>query len=160
MRLPFFGRKPLELLAPGAPAPDFDLADHRGGRVRLADLRGRRVLLWFYPRASTSGCTAEGKGFRDRIPAIGDKGVILGMSFDTPAANRAFAEKHGFPFQLLCDTDKSVSMAYRACRSRRSLFPDRITYLIDAQGRIESAERVTDIAAHVESATARLCALK
>ena len=81
------------------------------------------------------------------------------MSFDSPAANKAFADKHGFPFQLLCDTDKSMSIAYRACRSRRSLFPDRITYIIDAQGRIEAGERVSDIAAHVEAATARLCSL-
>jgi thioredoxin-dependent peroxiredoxin len=82
------------------------------------------------------------------------------VSFDTPAKNKAFAEAQQFPFPLLCDTDKSMSIAYRACRSRRALFPDRITYIIDAQGRIESAERVSDIAAHVESATARLCTLK
>jgi thioredoxin-dependent peroxiredoxin len=55
MKLPFFGRKPPELLPAGSPAPDFDLPDHRGGRVRLADLRGQRVLLWFYPKASTGG---------------------------------------------------------------------------------------------------------
>ena len=55
MRLPFFGRKPLQLLQPGTPAPDFDVLDHHGRRVRLADLRGRRVLLWFYPKASTGG---------------------------------------------------------------------------------------------------------
>jgi thioredoxin-dependent peroxiredoxin len=83
--------------------------------------------------------------------------VILGVSFDTPADNKAFADAHGFPFALLSDEDKSMSLAYHACADRDAKYPDRITYLIDAQGRIESAERVTDIAAHVESATARLC---
>jgi len=82
------------------------------------------------------------------------------VSFDTPADNKAFAEAQQFPFRLLCDTDKSMSLAYRACADRGAKYPDRITYLIDAQGRIESAERVTDIAAHVQSATARLCQLK
>ncbi len=81
------------------------------------------------------------------------------MSFDTPADNKTFADAQGFPFQLLCDTDKSMSIAYRACADRGAKYPDRITYIIDAEGRIESAERVANIAEHVESATKRLCRL-
>jgi thioredoxin-dependent peroxiredoxin len=157
MKLPFFGRKAPALLPVGSTAPDFDLPDHRGGRVRLSQLRGKRVLLWWYPRASTRGCTLEGQGFRDRSATIGAAGVVLGVSFDTPADNKAFADEHRFPFQLLCDTDKSVSLAYHACADRDSRHPDRVTYLIDSGGRVEWAERVTDIAAHVDSATARLC---
>lgn len=83
--------------------------------------------------------------------------MILGVSFDTPEANRAFRDKHGFPFALLSDRTREMALAYGACRSRRALFPDRITYILDADGRVEHAERVSDIARHVDEATARLC---
>jgi len=143
-----------KLLPAGTPAPDFSVQDHLGRTVRLADLKGQRVLLYWYPKADTPGCTKESCSFRDHYPQIG-AGRIYGVSFDSPAANKAFVEKYKLPFPLLCDTTKAMSIAYGAA-GKFSLFPDRVTYLIDADGRIEHAEKVRDIAAHVDAVVARL----
>jgi peroxiredoxin len=83
--------------------------------------------------------------------------VILGVSFDAPEANRKFREAQGFPFVLLCDTTRELGLAYGACTSRKAWFPERISYVIGADGRIEWAEKAGDIAAHVAQATQRLC---
>jgi peroxiredoxin Q/BCP len=82
--------------------------------------------------------------------------LILGVSFDGVEKNAKFAAKQEFPYQLLCDTDKQLSRAYGAAKGKASLFPDRITYVIDADGTIEWAEKVGDIDAHVHAALARL----
>lgn len=79
------------------------------------------------------------------------------MSFDTPAENKAFAEKYGFTYPLLCDTTRALGLAYGACTEPDAKYAERITYIIDAEGRIESAEKVKDIAAHVDAAIAQLC---
>ena len=81
---------------------------------------------------------------------------MFGVSFDTPADNAAFARKHDFPYRLLCDTDKRMAVAYRAVTGPEAGYPDRVTYVLDAQGTIVYAERVTDIAADVERASACL----
>jgi peroxiredoxin Q/BCP len=151
-----FWKKKAKLLAAGAKAPDFAVQDHLGNSVTLAGLRGRRVLLYWYPKADTPGCTAESCGFRDRHAQITDVGAIYGVSFDTPAANKAFAEKYKLPFPLLCDTTKEMSLAFGACADEDAKYPDRVTYVIAADGMIESAEKVNDIAAHVDAAVARL----
>jgi len=153
----FFRKKKPALLAVGEPAPDFEVPDQDGRVVKLSDFSGQRLLIWFYPKASTPGCTAEGKGFRDRVAKIRLAGKIVGVSFDAPEANKAFQEKHGFPFPLLCDTTRAMGLAYRACASAKAWYPDRVTYVVDANGKIEYAERVKDIPAHVDAATARLC---
>ena len=85
--------------------------------------------------------------------------MILGVSFDTPAENKAFAEKYGFDYPLLCDTTRTMGMAYGACKDSTAKYADRITYVIDADGKIEHAEKVKDIAAHVESAVNQLCGI-
>lgn len=82
--------------------------------------------------------------------------MILGVSFDTVEKNRAFAEKHGFPYRLLCDTTRALGLAYGAAKDADAGYPDRITYLIDAEGRIEWAVAVKDIGAHVDEAVQRL----
>ncbi len=151
----FFSKKP-KLLKPGTPAPDFAVQDHAGKTVRLADLRGKRVLLWFYPKADTPGCTIEGKGLRDRASQLAGDQLILGVSFDTVKDNCAFAEKFGFPYRLLCDTKREIGLAYGACTSADARHPERITYVIDKDGVIEWAEKVTDIEAHVHAAIAHL----
>ncbi len=84
--------------------------------------------------------------------------AIVGVSFDTPAENRAFAEAQAFPFPLLCDTTRSMGLAWGACASADARYPDRITCIVDEAGRIAWAEKVTDIAAHVQDAMTRLCA--
>lgn len=83
--------------------------------------------------------------------------MVVGVSFDTPAENKAFAEKFGFNYTLLCDTSKELSIAYGAAKDASAKYADRIAYIIDADGRIEWAQKVTDIAAHVDAAVAHLC---
>jgi thioredoxin-dependent peroxiredoxin len=142
------------VLAEGVPAPDFTLSDQHGQPVSLADFRGRWLALWWFPKAFTSGWTNEGRGFRDRAPEFEQEGVeILGISFDVPEDNRAFAEKNGFPFCLLSDVDRSVGAAYETVRGPEESSPDfakRRTYLIDPDGVIRKAYRVRDIPGHPE----------
>ena len=141
--------EPAKLLEPGAAAPDFSVTAHDGSTVRLRDLRGRTVVLWFFPKADTPGCTTQGCGLRDRHPDFEPLGaVILGASFDPPAANRAFAEKFGYPFLLLCDTDRSLGLAYGACDRPDAGHARRITYVIDPQGRIAHVLPKVDPATH------------
>jgi len=128
------------MLNVGDTAPDFTVRAHTGEDVTLSDLRGHTVVLWFYPKADTPGCTAEGCGFRDRIDQYKGKNVeILGVSFDTEAENRAFAEKFNFPYRLLCDTERKIGMAYGACDDPSAQYAKRITYVIDPEGRISQA---------------------
>lgn len=128
------------LLATGSQAPDFDVQDHRGVRHRSSDYRGRRFVLWFYPKADTPGCTQEGCGFRDRALDYDARGIaVLGISFDGPAENRAFAEKHGYTFPLLCDTTRAVGLAYGACDAASDAYARRYTYVVGPDGRIEQA---------------------
>ena len=151
-----FWNKKGGLLKAGDKAPDFTVVDHEGRPVKLADWKGQRVLLYWYPKADTPGCTAESCGFRDRYPHITDVGRIYGVSFDTPADNKAFAQKYKLPFPLLCDTTKAMSIAYGAAADANAKYPDRVTYVLAADGTVESAEKVTDIAAHIDSAVAKL----
>ena len=128
------------MLNVGDKAPDFTVKAHTGEDVSLSDYAGRRVVLWFYPKADTPGCTAEGIGFRDRLQQYADKNAeIFGVSFDTVEENHAFAEKFNFPFRLLCDTDRRIGLAYGACDDPTAQYAKRITYVIDPDGRIEQA---------------------
>ena len=145
-----------ELLPVGSPAPDFRVQDHLGRTVALADLRGQRTILYWYPKADTPGCTKEACGFRDHFAELVGAGRIYGVSFDSPEKNSRFAEKFHLPFPLLCDVTREMSVAYRACRSRHSWMPARITYVLGPDGRIEHAERVGNIGASVEAAVGRL----
>jgi peroxiredoxin Q/BCP len=97
----------------GEPAPDFALPDGDGRLVRLEDLRGRRVILYFYPRDDTPGCTKEACSFRDAWQDLQDEGVqVYGVSRDTAKSHQKFARKHGLPFPLLSDEDGSVAQRY------------------------------------------------
>ena len=151
----FFKRKP-KLLKVGSAAPDFSVSDHTGRTVTLADFAGKRVLLYFYPKADTPGCTIETQGFCESAGKLPEDQVVFGVSFDTVEENKAFAEKYDVSFPLLCDTTREMGMAYGACSRADAEYPERITYVIDAAGQIEYAEKVTDIAAHVHAASARL----
>ncbi|HYP25983.1 MAG TPA: peroxiredoxin [Blastocatellia bacterium] len=139
------------MLQVGDPAPDFTARAHTGEDVSLRDLRGKNVVLWFYPKADTPGCTAEGCGFRDRIESYSGKNVeILGVSFDTEEENRAFAEKFNFPYRLLCDTDRKVGVAYGAADDPSAQYARRITYVIDPEGRISKAVGQVNAREHPE----------
>lgn len=126
------------MLEQGDPAPDFTLTTHEGKQLRLADLRGRKVLLWFYVEADTPGCTLEGRGFRDQAEYFADNNIeVVGASFDGVQENAAFAQKHAFTFPLMSDSTRAVAIAYGACSDPKARYPGRISFLIDEQGMIE-----------------------
>lgn len=132
-------------LTKGDPAPDFDLPSDDGSRVRLRDLRGKKVVLYFYPRDDTPGCTAQACEFRDARAEILAKGaVVLGVSADSLSSHVKFRGKYELNFPLLSDEDHSVCDAYGVWRWK-SLFGlnfwgiGRSTFLIDEKGRIAEA---------------------
>lgn len=125
------------MLKVGDSAPEFTLQTHEGKPLTLSSLRGKKVLLWFYPKADTPGCTTEGRGFRDQYPDfVANNIVVLGVSFDNVEDNAAFVKKFDFPFPLLCDTERTAGMAYGACDNPKARSANRISYLIDEQGKI------------------------
>jgi len=127
----------MALLKVGEPAPDFNLQTHQGKCLSLSALRGKKVLIWFYPKADTPGCTIEGRGFRDQYQDFIDRDItVLGASFDSVEDNAAFAQKFGYQFPLLCDTERKLGLAYGACDNAKAGYAERISYLIDEQGKI------------------------
>jgi len=142
------------MLPPGTQAPDFALPDQHGTTVRLADLRGHWVLLWWYPKAQTPGCTVEGQSIRDHADDFAAVNcVVLGASFDTVEGNLEFAELQGFGFSLLSDVDRSVGAAYEVLRNnddRYSGFAERYSYLIDPEGVIRRNYSVSDVSTHAD----------
>lgn len=132
-------------LKPGDPAPDFALESDSGETVRLKDLRGRKVVLYFYPKDDTPGCTVEACGFRDRHGDLEEAdAVVLGVSPDDAKSHRKFKEKYGLPFPLLSDPDHAVASAYGAWGKKKMYGKEyagilRSTFIIDEQGRIEKA---------------------
>jgi thioredoxin-dependent peroxiredoxin len=139
----------MPLLKAGDPAPPFRVSDHTGRERTLQEFSGKRVILWFYPKADTPGWTKEGCGFRDRIRDYEKLGIaILGASFDTPAANADFAKKFDYPFPLLCDTKREVGMAYGACDEPTAQYAKRITYVIGGDGKIERVYGTVDAKTH------------
>jgi len=142
------------MLSPGTPAPEFALPDQHGTTVRLADLRGHWVLLWWYPKAQTPGCTVEGQSIRDRADDFAAANcVVLGASFDTVQGNLEFSELQGFGFPLLSDIDHSVGAKYEVVRAgdhRYSAFAERYSYLIDPDGVIRRSYSVSDVSMHAD----------
>ena len=144
-----------ERLSPGDPAPDFTLASDQGGEVTLSDLRGRKVIVYFYPAAMTPGCTTEACDFRDNLAALGDAGIdVLAISPDKPAKLAAFREKESLTFPLLADPDRSVLEAYGAYGEKMMYGKPvtgviRSTFVIDEGGRIERAMYGVRAAGHV-----------
>jgi thioredoxin-dependent peroxiredoxin len=124
------------------PAPDFALPADDGSIVRLGDLRGQRVILFFYPRADTPGCTIEACEFRDMTPQIQEQGaVVLGLSPDTVADVRKFREKFHLPYRLLADADHSVAEMYGVWKEKTNFGKtywgvERTTFLVDEEGKI------------------------
>jgi thioredoxin-dependent peroxiredoxin len=122
----------------GELAPDFTLAAHDGARFSLKNLRGAKVLLWFFVEANTPGCTLEGRGFRDHQSYFDENNIrVVGVSFDSPADNAVFARRHEFGFLLLSDSNHAVAVAYGACSGAGARYPDRVSFLIDEHGKVE-----------------------
>ena len=132
------------MLQPGADAPEFSVNDHNGNKINLKDFLGKKIVLWFYPKADTPGCTMEGQGFRDDFENFQQKGIqIFGVSLDNENDNKAFAEKFSFPYPLLCDVDREVALSYQAVSSKEDQYAARISYVIGEDGKIlESIENV------------------
>ena len=127
------------MLKSGDQAPAFRSQTHSGQTVSSQDFLGKKIVLWFYPKASTPGCTAEGCLFRDLQAEFAKKNaIILGVSFDDQAANAAFAKTHHFTFPLLCDTERHMGLAYGACDDIKATHAKRIGIVIDEHGKILS----------------------
>ena len=132
-------------LETGTAAPDFTLQDQDGAPVSLADLRGRKVVLYFYPAAMTPGCTTQACDFRDSISSLAGAGyTVLGVSRDEPAKLAEFRERDGLTFELLSDPDASVHHAYGAWGEKMNYGKViegviRSTFVIDEQGLITKA---------------------
>jgi peroxiredoxin Q/BCP len=137
------------MLRPGDPAPDFHAETHSGDMLSLAALRGKQVLLWFFPKAGAPGCAAEGRAFRDLAAEFEKRNTtLLGVSFDEPVVSAAFASQHGLPFDLLCDTDHEVGFAYGACKHPEAAYAERYSFLVDEDGRIAQVWTKVDPQAH------------
>src|SRR6266849_3373362 len=136
--------KELELkLKEGDQAPDFSASTNGGGRLSLADFRGRNIILYFYPRDDTPGCTKEACAFRDYFAQFKKKGaVVLGVSTDPVKAHDKFVAKFKLPFTLLADEDKQIVEAYgvwgqKSFMGRKYMGTHRVTFLIGPDGRIK-----------------------
>ena len=130
------------MLAVGDQVPEFTLSDQNGESVSLSDFRGRRVFVWFYPKASTPGCTKEGCSLRDHHAEFASQDVeIIGISMDSVRRQKNFATKQGFPYRLLADTDGSVIRAFGVWGPKRFMGREyegiiRTSFLIDTEGRV------------------------
>jgi len=145
------------MLETGTKAPNFSVRDHNGNTVRLDDFSGKKVVLWFYPKADTPGCTMEGKGFRDDYARFTEKNtVVLGVSLDNEVDNKAFAEKFDFPYPLLCDVNHEVTLAYHASKGPEDQYASRITYVIGEDGNILEAISQVDTNTHSGDLCSRL----
>ncbi len=133
------------MLEIGTNAPEFSLPDQNGEVHALRDYKGQKVILYFYPKDMTSGCTSQACSFRDLYPQFREKGaVVLGVSKDTPESHKRFEQAHGLPFTLLSDTEKEVIQAYDVWKEKKnygkvSMGVVRTTYLIDENGVIVKA---------------------
>ncbi len=142
-------------LAAGDPAPQFTLPDPDGHEVRLADLRGRRVIVYFYPAASTPGCTKQACDFRDSLASFTGEGyAVLGISPDKPAKLARFRDAEGLTFPLLSDPDRTVLEAYGAYGEKKLYGKTvtgviRSTFVIDPDGKVELAQYGVKATGHV-----------
>jgi peroxiredoxin Q/BCP len=132
-------------LQPGDPAPEFTLPDADEKTVSLADFRGRRVIVYFYPAASTPGCTKQACDFRDNLAELGTAGLdVIGISPDKPAKLAKFRDAEGLTFPLLSDVDKSVLTQWGAF-GEKTMYGKKVTgvirstFVVDADGKIEQA---------------------
>jgi peroxiredoxin Q/BCP len=140
----------------GDPAPPFDLPTAGGGRVSLASLKGKRVVLYFYPKDDTPGCTLEALNFTEKTKAFAaQKAVVIGVSRDSIAKHDKFAAKHGLSVILAADEEGEVTEAYgvwgeKTLYGRKFMGVERATFLIDSKGRIAHVWRKVRVPGHVE----------
>ena len=131
------------MIQPGTPAPDFQIPDQNGETVSLSSFRGQKVVLYFYPRDNTPGCSREAAAYRDALPEFEALGVkVFGLSKDSSASHKRFADKYELPFTLLADTETAASQENAARQAKKmygkvSMGTVRSTVLIDENGVVE-----------------------
>ena len=149
-------------LAVGMKAPEFSLPDQDGKTVTLKSLKDKQVVLYFYPKDDTSGCTKESCGFRDAMASIKKAGaVVIGVSFDGQASHQKFIAKYALPFTLLSDLEKGVATAYdvykeKSMYGRKYMGIERSTFVIDAEGKLKAIFRKVKVDGHVDEVLAAL----
>ncbi|MEO0848460.1 MAG: peroxiredoxin [Cyanobacteria bacterium J06648_1] len=134
------------VLSAGITAPAFTTTDDQGNSVSLADFKGKTVVLYFYPKDDTPGCTKQAQSFRDSFAEYQNKDmVVLGVSQDDQASHQKFKEKYGLPFQLLVDSDGAITQAYDVDGGG---YAKRVTYIIDAEGKIAQVDSNVQTSSH------------
>ncbi|MGO9969768.1 MAG: thioredoxin-dependent thiol peroxidase [Candidatus Sulfotelmatobacter sp.] len=150
------------MLKVGDTAPDIELQTDAGETFHLSDSKGKRVVLYFYPRADTPGCTTEACEFRDHLKKFAGKGAaVVGVSPDKPGALARFKTKYELPFSLLADEDKAAAQAYGVWKEKnmygkKSMGIERTTFVIGADGKIEKIYAKVKAAGHAEKVLAEL----
>lgn len=150
------------MIEAGDAAPDFELPDQDGRPVRLRDFRGQRVVVYFYPKADTPGCTTQACGVRDRKADYAEAGaVVLGVSPDPVAKVKKFHEKYSLDFPLLADEEHSVAEAFgvwveKSMYGRKYLGNERTTFIVDSEGKIAAVLRKVKPAEHDQQVLAAL----
>jgi peroxiredoxin Q/BCP len=140
----------------GDPAPDFTMPTDGGGRLTLSSLKGNNVILYFYPKDDTSGCTKEACGFRDALPYFAKaNAVVIGVSRDSVASHNKFKARHDLPFALVSDEDGMMCQAYgtwvkKSMYGRTYMGVERATFLVDKQGKLRGIWRRVKVPGHVE----------
>ena len=153
---------PGENLTVGMAAPEFSLPSTLGRRITLSEFRGKRVILYFYPKDDTPGCTMEACAFRDNLPRIEAKdAVVLGISLDDELSHQRFAQKYSLPFPLLSDVDAAVSRQYGVYKEKslygRSFWGiERTTFVVDREGKVENVFRRVKVEGHADEVLATL----
>ncbi|WP_445679288.1 thioredoxin-dependent thiol peroxidase [Radicibacter daui] len=147
----------------GKTAPDFTLPTDGGGEVTLSKLRGKPVILYFYPKDDTPGCTTEACGFRDQFPAFSGA-TVIGISKDSVASHDKFKAKYNLPFILASDAENDVCGSYgvwgeKSMYGRKYMGIDRATFVIDAEGKVAGIWRKVKVAGHVEEVLAAVTKL-
>lgn len=149
-------------LVEGQKVPDFSLVNDKGEQVQLADFRGKYVILYFYPKDMTPGCTTEACDFRDKHDDFSQlNAVVLGVSPDDAQKHTKFIDKHGLPFSLLVDEDHAVAEAYgvwvlKKIYGREYMGIERSTFLIDTEGKLVKVWRKVRVKNHIEEVYAFL----
>src|SRR4029077_647865 len=150
------------MIEPGSPAPDFELPDQDGRLVKLSDFRGQPVVVYFYPKGDTPGCTTQACGVRDHRAAYALAGaVVLGLSPDPVAKVKKFHEKQALDFALLADEDHAVAESFgvwveKSMYGRKYFGNERTTFIVDPEGRVAEVLRKVKPAEHDERALAAL----
>lgn len=150
----------------GKKAPDFALPDADGKQVSLSDFLGKNVVLYFYPKDNTPGCTKEAVAFRDSIKTIEDKNaVVIGISLDDEASHRKFIEKYNLPFILLSDKEAKISTEYGVYKEKnmygkKKMGIERSTFIIDSKGIVRKIFRRVKVDGHVDQVLKALDEIK